>query len=182
VSQDLISVHTSPGITVKDLKVLVEADTGFPAAAQQFYLNGRALSNEVQTLDDAGIKDGEMLMLLVRRRGNPPQGTAPQTTARGNPDPEDVRQQLLNNPAARANLSQNAPDLFATLNDPGRWREEYNNMVRRQQDAERERQEQIEVLNNDPFNVDAQRKIEDIIRQDRVIENLQHAYEHNPEG
>ena len=55
-------------------------------------------------------------------------------------------------------------------------------MKRQEQEAERERQNQIALLNDDPFNVEAQKKIEELIRQDRVIENLQHAYEHNPEG
>jgi DNA damage-inducible protein 1 len=42
--------------------------------------------------------------------------------------------------------------------------------------------EQMRLLNEDPFNIDAQRKIEEMIRQQSVQDNLQHAYEHNPEG
>ena len=66
--------------------------------------------------------------------------------------------------------------------DPNSWIEVFTQRQRQQEEAERERRNQIELLNQDPFNVDAQRKIEELIRQDRVVENLEKAYIENPEG
>jgi len=45
-----------------------------------------------------------------------------------------------------------------------------------------EQQREIERLNADPFDVEAQRKIEEAIRQHAVMENMQHAIEYSPEA
>lgn len=183
---DLLTLELPPGSTVKDLKGFIEADTSLPAAQQSIYLNGQPVVNETQTLEDAGIRDGEMLAVMARRNAAPRPTRAPQqpTAARpqpGQPDPEGVRQHLLNNPQKLNELSQSDPELVAAAYDPVRWRETFAMRQRQAEQAERERQNQIALLNEDPFNVDAQRKIEELIRQDRVVENLQKAYEENPE-
>jgi DNA damage-inducible protein 1 len=47
---------------------------------------------------------------------------------------------------------------------------------------ELQRQREIERLNADPFDVEAQRRIEEVIRQQAVSENLDHALEYSPES
>lgn len=165
-----------PGSTVKDLKGFIEAETSLPAASQSIYLNGQPVTRDTQTLEDAGIRDNEMLAVLVRRS----QPARPHVNPRT--DPEGIRQHVLNDPTSQNDLRQRDPELAATLNDPARWREAFAMRQRKAEDAERERHNQIALLNEDPFNIDAQRKIEEIIRQDRVVENLEKAYNENPEG
>lgn len=52
----------------------------------------------------------------------------------------------------------------------------------RRADQERQSLLEIERLNADPFDVDAQQKIEEAIRQEAILENLEHALEYSPES
>jgi DNA damage-inducible protein 1 len=93
-----------------------------------------------------------------------------------------VRQQVLNNPAMLASLNQQAPQLAAAINDPNRFRDEFLRMEHEADRARREHEERVNRLNMDPMDVQAQKEIEEMIRQEQVMENVQHALDHNPEG
>lgn len=72
-----------------------------------------------------------------------------------------------------ADAAQNDPVQFATL--LGQQRE-------RQNEAELQRQREVMNLNADPYDIEAQRKIEEAIRMEAVMENLEHAMEYSPES
>jgi DNA damage-inducible protein 1 len=95
---------------------------------------------------------------------------------------ETTRLNILGNAAAMAQVREQRPALAEAINDSNRFREVWLEMMRDDERREGDRMEQMRLLNDDPFNVDAQRKIEEMIRQQSVQDNLQHAYEHNPEG
>ncbi|KAK8159708.1 hypothetical protein IWX90DRAFT_308493 [Phyllosticta citrichinensis] len=187
----IVSLDLPPGLTILDLKNFVQSETKFPVESQQFYLNGSILNGDSKTLEEAGLNDGEMLALLIKRpqraaHAQPRSGTA-QTQPGGMPrnaadEIETIRLRILGDQNALTQIQQGNPQLAAAINDPNRWREEWTNARRDEQRQQREHQRQLELLNADPFDVEAQAKIEEIIRQERVIENLQHAYEHIPEG
>lgn len=48
-------------------KGFIEAETSLPAASQAIYMNGQAVANETKTLEEALIKDGEMLAVVIRQ-------------------------------------------------------------------------------------------------------------------
>lgn len=166
------------------------AETQIPQTAQQFFLNNQALQDDAKSLDDAGVKDGDLIAMLMSRppqnnmggqRRGPQQGTARRGPANNTEEIETTRLSILSNPGAVNQIREQRPALHAAINDPNRFREIWLEMVREDSDRDRERQEQMRLLNEDPFNIEAQQKIEEMIRQESVQENLQFAYEHNPE-
>lgn len=180
-------------MTLGVLKESIKEDANITEGSQHIYHNGRLISDDDKTMQELQIADGEMLAVHVRdARGNaaaaaqprPQQPTQPrpQAPAGGQDDPELIRLQILGNPALRQQLQRQQPELAAAADDPSRFAQ----VLRESQDRERrervERQREIERLNDDPFDVENQRKIEEMIRQERVMENLQNAMEHNPEG
>jgi len=192
LDQELLTLDLPPGLSIADLKGFVHAETQLPQEQQQFYLNNVALQGDTQTLEQAGVKDGEMLAMMVR----PPQAQNTNMRSQQRRQPagqrqggtpgfqeiETTRLSILGNAGAMAQVREQRPALAEAINDSNRFREVWLEMIKEDENRERDRQEQMRLLNEDPFNIDAQRKIEEIIRQESVQNNLQHAYEHNPEG
>lgn len=70
----------------------------------------------------------------------------------------------------------------AAQSNPSRFAELLPQTRERQMSAEMAREREIENLNADPFDVEAQRRIEEAIRLQAVMENLEHAIEYAPES
>ena len=184
---DLLSLEVYPEMTIETLRSSIQVETGFHPTAQHLYHNGNLLTPDQnpKTLAELGVTDGDMLALHVRDMRGPsrPGPSAPGRQAGYmEQDPEMIRLQLLGDPNLKAELSRTRPDLAAALEDPVRFARMYAESLERERRERAERQRQIALLNADPFDPEAQAKIEEIIRQERVMENLQNAMEHNPEG
>jgi DNA damage-inducible protein 1 len=70
----------------------------------------------------------------------------------------------------------------AVRSNPQRFAQLLRELNTRRASIEQQRLVEIERLNADPFDVEAQRKIEEAIRQEAVLENLDHALEYSPES
>jgi DNA damage-inducible protein 1 len=190
MDQDLLSLDVPLELTVADLKGMVEADTSLPAQKQNFYLNGQALRDDKQTLEQAGVKDGEMLAMMVSRRNGPAQGQ--QTVQAGSRQAnrplvdanriEETRRRLAADPQAISHLIQSQPEFAQVVNDPEKFRQLWEEKARQQEQLQRDRETEMAALNDDPYNAEAQKRIEEIIRRENIESNLQYAYENNPEG
>lgn len=201
--QDLLSLDIFPDMTVETLRSSIHAETRIEPSAQHLYHNGNLITDSNKTMEELQIGDGEMLALHVRdMRGSTgiPTGAAAASSSRppaaaqqpaaaartgrpaGQPDPETIRLQILGNPSYRQELQRTQPHLASVVDDPQRFAAAFSEATDRERRERMERQRQIAALNADPFDIEAQAKIEEIIRQERVMENLQNAMEHNPEG
>ena len=184
--QDLLTLDLPPGLTIADLKGMIEAETKFPTAIQTLFFNGQALRSETQTLEQADIKDGEMLAVMVRRTNNQGQtnnrtggsstqsgggrrlGDGAQVNSHNQRAPpeadtpariEQLRQEILASPSSLSNLISQSPDLAEPIYDQNRFREVWMRMIEQRDRMQREREDEMKMLNEDPFNVDAQKKI-----------------------
>jgi len=198
----LLNLEIFPDMALETLRESIHADTNIPATSLHIYHNGRLLTDDTKTMEQLEIPDGGMLAVHVRHiRGNTgvaqfsaaasPAASAsaqaqlphqPRPQASGTNDPELIRLQILGNPAVREQLQRHHPELAAAVDDPALFCQILQSSQDRDRKDREERQREIERLNQDPFNIENQRKIEDMIRQERVMENLQSAMEHNPEG
>lgn len=176
------------------LRESIQADTQIPPSSQHLYHNGILISadQDSKTMAELGVADNDMLAVHVRdtrgstglpdqasRGPNRPRAAAPGDNSQ---DPELIRLRILGDPRLRQQAEQQQPQLAAVLNDPQRFAQMFNENFQREQRERGERQREIARLHEDPFDIEAQTKIAEIIRQERVMENLQSAMEHNPEG
>jgi DNA damage-inducible protein 1 len=174
-------------MTVGALKEMIQSETGVQAAAQHLYFNNRPMRDNNQTLESNGIKDGDMIAMVLRNNQTQAQQSSQGFMDRRAPSAEaqhieSTRQRLINNPQAMAQLQEQQPALSSVIHDPERFQAIWQEMVNHDRQREGERLDEIDLLNEDFMNVDNQRKIEEMIRQQQVMENLQFAYTHSPEG
>lgn len=197
LEQDLLTLEIPSDGTVGLLKESVQAEVQIPKTSQHIYHNGRLLSDDTRTMEQLQIADGDMLALHVRdivgNTGLPQPNQAQQPARRqgsgpaprGGPDEQDaevIRLQLLGNPHMRQEALRAQPELAAAIESPERFAQLFRQMQEHERRERAMRQQRIADLNADPFDVEAQMRIAEMIREERVQENLQNAIEHNPEG
>ena len=182
--QDMLNLNVGPAMTIGDLKAAVEFDTNIEASRQVLFHNGDPLSDNSQTLEALRINDGDIIVMQVRRVQAPGAARArPRPQARRvRDDAEILRLQALGEPRVLDQLRRHTPELANAVQDPQLFREIRDQMIKTQQEAEEEKERTIARLNADPFDMEAQKKIEEIIREAAVMQNITDTMENTPEG
>ncbi|KAG8765525.1 DNA damage-inducible protein 1 [Ceratobasidium sp. 428] len=184
-------VDVDPQMEMENIMALLEAESDIPVAEQSISHNGVDLVDPKATLSSAGVQEDSMLHL--RRKaviaGRPAEHDDEMMRLQLLGDPNimqqlrEVKQQIhLYPPTALNLLHQTQPELAdAVQNNPQRFAQLLRSHRERQRETELANQREIAALNADPFNIEAQRRIEENIRQQAVLENMEHAMEYSPE-
>ncbi|KAI5476471.1 DNA damage-inducible v-SNARE binding protein Ddi1 [Pseudohyphozyma bogoriensis] len=166
---------------LENIMALLEAESGIPTEDQLLFYSGKQITGNDSTLASYNVQPDDML--LLRQKSNAPAASGSVAGRSIEDDSETMRRQLLGNPQMMASLRQNQPELAdAAVNNPARFRELLSQLSAMQNSAKLQQQHEAELLNADPYNIEAQKKIEEAIRQAAVLENLESAMENMPEA
>lgn len=180
--EQILTLDVDPDESVENLKALLEVETRVPLQQQQLHFNGKEMQN-AEKLSTVGVQDGDLVMMV------PSSDRASQDVINLNPDgsaanPQAFQQHIRGNSQLMAQLLQNDPQLAqAILGDDI---SELQNILRsrhqQRMEMKRKQEDELALMYADPFDVEAQRKIEAAIRQKGIDENWEAALEHNPEA
>ncbi|KAG1186399.1 hypothetical protein G6F35_014663 [Rhizopus arrhizus] len=105
-----------------------------------------------------------------------------QASSSSHPDFDAMRQHVLMDQRLLQQLERTNPELAnAARHDPAKFSAMVEQIEQSRRTAEFQKA-QLAALNDDPFDVEAQKRIEDAIRQENIAANLEAAMEYNPES
>ncbi|MED6123305.1 DNA damage-inducible protein 1 [Stylosanthes scabra] len=189
--EQILTLDVDPHESVENVKALLEVETSVPIQQQQLLFNGKEIRNS-DKLSAIGVKDDDLLMMVSGGGGGSGGGGAASGTANElsvNADgsavnPGAFQQHIRRDSNLMGQLFQSDPELAQAIlgNDLNRLQEVLRVRHRQRAELQRQKEEELALLYADPFDVEAQKKIEAAIRQKGIDENWAAALEHNPEG
>ncbi|XP_028771502.1 protein DNA-DAMAGE INDUCIBLE 1 [Neltuma alba] len=181
--EQILSLDVDPHESVENVKALLEVETQVPLQQQQLLYNGREMSNS-EKLSALGVKDEDLVMMVssvssgasANDLGFNPDGSAV--------NPASFQQHIRQDSNLIGQLFQNDPELAQAIlgSDLNRIQEILRARHQQRAELQRQKEEELALLYADPFDVEAQKKIEAAIRQKGIDENWAAALEHNPEA
>lgn len=197
----IISVDIPGSLTLADFKAYLEAETDISPQDQILRHNAKTLSGSDQSLQDSGIQDDDLILLLKLSTStgitnSSSSGSDNSTNASAGVDfqVEAMRQQFLGNQQLKNQLQMSKPELYNALENPNEFKrlmmdslQQYQNdgsglMMPGGGGGNPQQQAELRRLQDDPDNPESQAKIMEIIRQQQVDENMQLAYDISPES
>ncbi|KAL9100018.1 MAG: hypothetical protein Q9163_004554 [Psora crenata] len=191
--EDFLVIDVNPDTTIASLKQRIEFQSAIAPANQIIQYNGSMLLDDNKTMEQCQVTTDAMVgVQVVNPKPNANEGAGPSRSAvtqagQRQPmqavptDAEYYRQQYLHNPQALTNLTSRFPELANVINDPARWRELWTEVKKRQEELQAQRDRDMALDEADPFDMEAQKRIEELIRLKQVEDNLEQTREYHPE-
>ncbi|XP_018441337.1 protein DNA-DAMAGE INDUCIBLE 1 [Raphanus sativus] len=183
--EQIITLDVDSHETVENVKALLEVEASVPIQQQQLLYNGNEMRNS-DKLSALGVKDDDLLMMMV---SNASSGSAAGNDLGMNPDgsasnPAAFQQHIRGDSNIMGQLFQTDPELAQVISgsDLNKLQDVLRSRHQQRSVVQRQKEEELALLYADPFDVEAQKKIEAAIRQKGIDENWEAALEHNPEG
>ncbi|CAE5967098.1 unnamed protein product [Arabidopsis arenosa] len=186
--EQIITLDVDSQETVENVKALLEVESNVPIQQQQLLYNGNEMGNS-DKLSALGVKDDDLLMMMVSNASSGNAASAAGNDLGMNPDgsalnPAAFQQHIRGDSNLMGQLFQNDPELAQVISgsDLNKLQDVLRARHRQRSVLQRQKEEELALLYADPFDVEAQKKIEAAIRQKGIDENWEAALEHNPEG
>lgn len=172
---EIYNLEIDSQMAIEDLKALLEAESGVSPQIQHLFYHGRELNEAKKTLEEYQVGQNEVIHM---QQAQPQQGSS----SSGHPNFDVMRQHVLRDPLLLQQLESTNPELArAARNDPARFSAMVQQIEQTRRSAEMQKS-QLAAMNDDPFDIEAQKRIEDAIRQENIAANLEAAMEYNPES
>ncbi|XP_041425827.1 protein DDI1 homolog 2 isoform X2 [Xenopus laevis] len=212
LSEITFSLEVDGDFELENFRALCELESGIPASDTLIVYAERPLTDNQRSLASYGLKDGDVVILRQKEapetrpaapfpgldfstiavpgassQPDPSQPQAPppppdtSSFPQGLDNPALLRQMLLANPHELSLLKERNPPLAEALLS-GDLEKFTKVLQEQQQERARREQERIRLYSADPFDLDAQAKIEEDIRQHNIEENMTIAMEEAPES
>lgn len=185
-NQDQIwSQEVDGNLDLGTIKMLSALDLGMDPMSMTLVINGRPVIQNESTLDQSGVKDGDIIMALpvnaqqLLQQQQQQQQHQSRSRSRGPPNFQQQVQQLMADPSQRAIFRERWPSLAQAL-DSG----DTNKAAKLLEDHWKTKQEEDERLRRaeaNPEDPENQKYLEERIRQQNVDQSLMEAQENFPE-
>ena len=198
IEGDVRTIEVEENETVKNVKAVLEVEFAIPLAQQQLFFEAKQLQND-QRLDAIGIKNDDMMQMQATRAApmHPPAqlgagpaglnlmglfggGMGGAALARSNPLQQhlpranELIQQASSNPHFTRHMRERGSTDVADAIDAGNPEEVAKTLLeweKTKKETEFKKNQAIMKLNENPFNVEAQKQIEEMVRMENVYEN-----------
>ena len=194
LNNQILSVDISESMTLEDFQAYIQAEFDISPQDQSLKHNGKPLSGSDKSLEDLGLNNDDLVLLGKTSVGSTTASSGSSVTANSNNSNavdfqiEAMRTQFLSNPQLNSQLRQSNPQLHSTLNNPAEFKNSVIGSLQQFQNGATpglynpQQQEQLSRLQDNPDDPESQSRILEMIRQERIDENMQLAYEIAPES